>query len=447
MITSFEVHNFKSIKRLKMDLHPFLVLVGPNGSGKTNIVRALELFGELVRRGSTDPVRDQGYDQIIRREQRPARAGLAFSLGLAVPATALRMAHPRRPHDPSAVVKLELSLKLAGSINSEEVTVKSESLRVTNDRDTCSIVLTDGSTDVHLGDDAELHQFFFPFVRRIEHMRAPAQASVFDDRASLEAAIKQVFQHEEDTEKRVLRLLNWQRVIAPWTRYVRDTVEVTRIRLDSSSLRTESAMDSRARSGLIGPNGEGLAAAVEKLRGRGTEPSATFKSILDALRNVYPRIEDVDTQRIPTGRLILSFKEEGISDPLGQTNVSDGVLHALALLLAIEGRFGGEGLLAIEEPENAIHPWSARAIISRAQHVARRRQILMTTHSETVVNAVTDPACLSLVENTRRDGTIVTPALVKESALRAILSESGQKLGDVWLDGSIGGVPFSDSES
>ncbi len=48
MITQFSVHNYKSIKKLDLQMTPFMVLVGPNGSGKTNVVSALELFGELV---------------------------------------------------------------------------------------------------------------------------------------------------------------------------------------------------------------------------------------------------------------------------------------------------------------------------------------------------------------------------------------------------------------
>lgn len=428
-------------------MKPFMVLVGPNGSGKTNVVRALELFGELVRRGSTDPARDQGYDQMIRREIRPARSGLAFTLGLDIPAARTKpgLSQLAISRDADELVSIELSLKLAGSINSEDVTVKAESIRARTRSGAASVELNGNVVRVNLGDDPQLHRLFIPIIRR-DTARFSDQPGLFEDRAALEEAIQTALEHDQDTEKRVLRLLNWQRIMSPWMRYVRDAVEVTRIRLDSSVLRTESAMDSRARPGLIGPNGEGLAAAVEKLRGRGATPSAAFNSILEALRRVFPRIEDIGTTRIPTGRLILSFKEQGISDPLDQANVSDGVLHALALLLAIEGGLGGHGLLAIEEPENAIHPWSARAMIERAQNVSSRRQILMTTHSETVVNAVRDPSCLFLVENTTSDGTTVTPAIVRESALDAILRESGQQLGDVWLDGSIGGVPSSETD-
>ena len=81
-------------------------------------------------------------------------------------------------------------------------------------------------------------------------------------------------------------------------------------------------------------------------------------------------------------------------------------------------------------------------MISKAQEHSGR-QILLTTHSETVVNAVKDTAALYIVENHPQNGTSVTPANKCEEALDSILSESGQKLGDVWLDGTVGGVPES----
>jgi hypothetical protein len=44
-IRDIEVHNYRSLKELKMtDLGDFVILVGKNGSGKSNILEALELF-------------------------------------------------------------------------------------------------------------------------------------------------------------------------------------------------------------------------------------------------------------------------------------------------------------------------------------------------------------------------------------------------------------------
>ncbi len=42
-ITSVEIENFRSIGKLTMrDLGPFVVLYGPNGGGKSNILRAID---------------------------------------------------------------------------------------------------------------------------------------------------------------------------------------------------------------------------------------------------------------------------------------------------------------------------------------------------------------------------------------------------------------------
>jgi AAA15 family ATPase/GTPase len=55
MITKIEVDGFKSLKNFELELHEGLnILVGPNGSGKTNIVLFFEFLSKLV----TMPVGD-----------------------------------------------------------------------------------------------------------------------------------------------------------------------------------------------------------------------------------------------------------------------------------------------------------------------------------------------------------------------------------------------------
>lgn len=50
MITRLEIENFKAIKRLAIDLDPLTVLVGPNDSGKSTILQALELLSRSLDR-------------------------------------------------------------------------------------------------------------------------------------------------------------------------------------------------------------------------------------------------------------------------------------------------------------------------------------------------------------------------------------------------------------
>jgi predicted ATPase len=456
MITHFEVSNFKSLKHLSQDMRRFMVLVGPNGAGKTNLVRALEVFGQILHRGTVEPVQEHGYDQLIRREKRPARKGLHFSLQFELPAQMLKRVSVRAntfrdrtllPIPDKALtpnrVTLRVSLGIVGSIHTNDADIQYEVLQLKSDN---------GYLEVSLSPNGpEFNHAGTPFLWDILATELIPTTSIADLIGILSpqsekerlAFARLAFSpdHQGDPNPHLLRLINWQRNPSPSLRYMRDISKVTRLRLDASALRREFS-SGESHDALLGPAGEGLAHAVSKLRGPRPTPSAEFRELLEALQEVYPRIEDVYARRIPSGHLILLFKERGISEELGQANVSDGVLHALALLVALhQGASRQAGLLAIEEPENALHPWALRKLIARAQESSR--QVLLTTHSETVVNAVTDPENLFLVENDDKRGTVITQATERESALRSILEESGQRLGDIWLDGSLGGVPGS----
>jgi len=456
MISHFHVSNFKSLKDLSTDLRRFMVLVGPNGAGKTNLVRALEVFGEILSRGTVEPIQEHGYDQLIRRERRPARAGLHFSLRVELPPAVVaeqlgywsminKAVLNQKPEIPSGRFTLEASIDISGSIHTDEVRVTREELRLQSPRSELVITQDERGGTAEPGGDPLLWFFFLQdFIRRI----LPSELPKFVKTPSEDLARKLLTEAfagspQSTVDPSLLWLVNWQRRSSAMMQYLRDISRVTRLRLDATALRRDFAFE-EPRESLLGPTGEGLASAVSKLRGPKPTPSPQFRKVLEALQEVYPRIEDVIARRIPSGHLILLFKERGISEELGQSSISDGVLHALALLVALnQGASGQPGLLAIEEPENAIHPWPLRKLIARAQQSSR--QIILTTHSETVVNAVTNPETLFLVENDDKHGTIVTRATEREAALKAILEESGQRLGDVWLDGSLGGVPGVES--
>src|SRR3954471_21831672 len=47
-LTAITVEGFTSIRSARLDLRPINVLVGANGSGKSNFIRAFELIGRIV---------------------------------------------------------------------------------------------------------------------------------------------------------------------------------------------------------------------------------------------------------------------------------------------------------------------------------------------------------------------------------------------------------------
>ena len=435
-IERVKIQNFRSIREVDLALPEFAVLVGPNGSGKTNFVQALALLGEMLLRGTTEPIDSFGWDELVRRGRKRAHHLL---LGATV-----RVDLPRRGEpDADAPMRIEIEIDLKKHPKLDTVVVAREHLKVIKGDAWLQLEVVGSELSVSQEGTADLVHELVP-VRMARARPAGTEQGADpgkpkDPLSELQAYFEpRVF--DDDAGARFLRLLSLPRFYSPLLEAVTSACAVQRLRLDATALRAMSSAHA-----ALGGAGEGLAAVVAEIRGMDAKPKKEFLPILSALQEVFPRVEDVLPTRVGAGQLILAFRERGVATPFAQSSVSDGVLHALALLLGLapsrRGRLGPRmgGLLAIEEPENAIHPWSIRVLLKRMQ-AAQRRQILLTTHSVEVVNQVRKPASLLLCEATD-DGTQIVAALDRESALVAIVRGTGEGLGDLWKSGTLGGVP------
>jgi predicted ATPase len=59
-IRQVQIHNYKSIGRAVVDLEPFIVLVGANGTGKSNFVDALAFVQESLSQSLEQALRSRG---------------------------------------------------------------------------------------------------------------------------------------------------------------------------------------------------------------------------------------------------------------------------------------------------------------------------------------------------------------------------------------------------
>jgi predicted ATPase len=87
------------------------------------------------------------------------------------------------------------------------------------------------------------------------------------------------------------------------------------------------------------------------------------------------------------------IRHSGKTEPLtfDAWHMSDGTLRALGALVAVfqtARTFGPPSLVAIEEPEAALHPAAMRALMAAFDEATMRTQILLTTHSPDILDAV-----------------------------------------------------------
>ena len=134
-----------------------------------------------------------------------------------------------------------------------------------------------------------------------------------------------------------------------------------------------------------------------------------------------------------TGKVLIIPTIHIRKSQLSFNQLSEGTFRTLALIFYIVT--DRSHVLLVEEPEVCIHHGLLNSIIEVIKSFSRDKQIIFSTHSEAVVDQL-KPSNLRLVKNLRTRGTTITPishALSSKGyeALKRYLEKSGN-LGEYW---------------
>ena len=154
--------------------------------------------------------------------------------------------------------------------------------------------------------------------------------------------------------------------------------------------------------------------------------------LLTALRALYDGIDDYDVQI--EGGTVQVFLQEG-SFTVPATRLSDGTLRYLCLL-AILCDPSPPPLVCIEEPELGLHPDILPTLAELLKEASERCQLIITTHSDVLVDAMTDYPEAVLVAEKHESGTVLRR--LDASKLKPWLEQ--YRLGALWTRGEIGGT-------
>ena len=155
------------------------------------------------------------------------------------------------------------------------------------------------------------------------------------------------------------------------------------------------------------------------------------KAILAGLKDLYEGISDFDVL-IEGGTVQVFFTEGDFVIPA--TRLSDGTLRYLCLL-AILCDPEPPPLICIEEPELGLHPDILPKVADLLRSAATRTQLVVTTHSDILVDAMTEtPECV--VVCAKEEGRTTMQRLVPEELEQWLVK---YRLGQLWTKGQIGG--------
>ncbi|WP_348304885.1 AAA family ATPase [Methanothrix sp.] len=153
--------------------------------------------------------------------------------------------------------------------------------------------------------------------------------------------------------------------------------------------------------------------------------------ILDTLSRRVPRLEKVDSEFMPDGRLLLQIKDAPFDQPILAKFASDGTLKMLAYLTLLYDPQPPQ-LIGIEEPENQLHPRLLPELAEECRRATARTQLMVTSHSPFFVNGLRPEELWVLY----RDEQGYTQAR-RAADMRGITEfmDEGAQLGYLWMEG------------
>ena len=173
--------------------------------------------------------------------------------------------------------------------------------------------------------------------------------------------------------------------------------------------------------------GQNLALMLNRLK---REP-ADRNQFLSALRGLYDGLVDFDVI-IEGGTVQVILQEGNITVPA--VRLSDGTIRYLCLL-AILCHPKPPPLLCLEEPELGLHPDILPGLADLLREASERCQLIVTTHSDTLVDALTDTP-ESVVVCEKEEGQTKLKRLDKDELSHWL---EKYRLGDLWSSGELGG--------
>ena len=128
--------------------------------------------------------------------------------------------------------------------------------------------------------------------------------------------------------------------------------------------------------------------------------------------------------------------EDALNAAINPISVSDGTVRLLALLVLTTWSARNSSLIAIEEPENGVHPHLAEHIVDMLRSASERTQLIVTTHEPDLLDHL-EPSEVILCD---KEGGFTR---LKKASSIADIEQFRQhfSLGELWEQGVVGAIP------
>lgn len=450
MITRIEIDGFKSLYNFSLDLNKGLnILVGPNGSGKTNIILFFEFLSLLCN------------DQVGNAVSKVGGAGAIFrkiSFDEFEKEISFNVEGTRRISN-KRYLKYKYSATITNTSNFDNIYYSKQSLKTKNQTkfDTLSSSKWDFEIDTSIDEKNNLAIDNFHISKsKFKNIRIffREDGTVKQNRDDIDENVMFKILEKRNLNHNIIINLLFQILDDNSFNILKDLKGGETFNIVPSKVKE---IEDAANPPGIKKDGSGLAATLYAIKNEKVKEifsgipffmfidnqhhkydKKTLTKIVDYLKLANKTIENLDVINDPfDNRLVLKINicTSEYNAVLPLSAMSDGTIKWITLITAI---LTSNSIFSIEEPENFLHPWMQAEIVRiMRSHINEKNEescIIMTTHSESLLN-YSEPNELILVEyfNGRTNAIRIEDVdLIKQE-----ISNSGLGLGHFYFSNSL----------
>lgn len=373
MLSVLAVRNFRSLRDLKLPAGPLTVITGANGSGKSNLYRALRLLAAAAEGRIAEVMAHEGG---IPSAQWAGPADLRGQLKRRQPIQGTARKEP-----------LRISFGFASDDCAYELSLGVPKMSTPVPKVPSKFALDPEIKEEHIWQAPPRRRANLWLQREGPQISARDVEGVWQRVAFVPSAHRSVLTELVEPERYPEVLLLRER-IRGWRFY-----DAFRTDADSPLRHPRIAVQCDA----LSHDGCDLAAALQTIREIG------FGELLDdAVAQAFPG----STLQIDSdghSRLQVALATEGILRPLMANELSDGTLRYLCLLAALMSPRPPE-LLVLNEPESSLHPELLEPLARQIAAASQRGQVWVITHSRLLATLLEDRAGVTALHLLRESG-------------------------------------------
>ena len=179
----------------------------------------------------------------------------------------------------------------------------------------------------------------------------------------------------------------------------------------------------------LNKSGENLPNVIQYLQEQHYE---RLQKIFTVLQQRIPRLEKIQTESMPDGRLLLQIKDAPFVQPILSKFASDGTMKMLAYLTLLYDPEPPH-FIGIEEPENFLHPRLLPGLAEECRAAASHSQLLITSHSPFLLNAMRADEVRILYRD--EEGFTHAMRACDIRGIPELMKAGSANLGYLWMEG------------